>query len=130
MLCGLGSNTAEPRGQARLGSVSFDPLSDLFDQMQPGFRRPFLFVWNGLAIGGVVLGVLGRSFQAPAVLLCFSLAGFLVAVVAFGLLASPAVRHAVLSPGYSLEGCRLLLGVASLAGALIGAGAGMMLLGS
>ena len=109
--------------------MSFDPLSDLFDQMQPGFRRPFLFVWNGLAVGGAALGVLGRSLQAPAALLCFSLAGFLVAVVAFGLLASPAFRHAVLKPDYSLEGCRLLLVAAGLAGFLIGAGAGMMLLG-
>ena len=110
--------------------MSFDPLSDLFDQMQPGFRRPFLFVWYGLAIGGTALGVMERSLQAPAVLLCFTLAGFLVAVVAFGLLASPAFRHTVLSPGYSLEGCRLLLGAASLAGFLIGTGAGMMLVGS
>ena len=110
--------------------MSFDPLSDLFGQMQPGFRRPFLFVWNGLAVGGVALGVWERSLQAPAVLLCFSLAGFLVAVVAFGLLASLAFRDAVLNPGYSLEGCHLSLGAASLAGFLIGAGAGMMLLGS
>ena len=110
--------------------MSLDPLSDLFDQMQPGFRRPFLFVWNGLAIGGAALGVIERSLQTPAVLLCFGLAGFLVAFVAFALLVSPTFRHMVLTPDYSLEGCHLLLGVAGTAGFLIGAGAGMMLVGS
>ena len=109
--------------------MNFNPLYDLFQQMRPGFRRPFLLVWYALVIAGALKGTMDKSFESPVVMMCFTLAGSVVVVVAFGILFSSLFRKAILTLGYSLAGHRILLFIAGTAGLFIAAGAAMMLIG-
>jgi hypothetical protein len=103
-------------------------LSDLFQQFRPRYRWGFLLVWNGLAIGGIVWSDFRNPAQTPPSLTLIAAAGFILFVVSCGLLTSTKFRDEVLYPGYSLDGYRLLLGVAGLAGFLITVGATAMLM--
>jgi len=79
-----------------------------------------------------VIGAGSGSFDTDRALslTLFATSGCILFLLAFGLLASYRIREEVLYTETSLDGYRLLLGLAGLAGLLIALGAAMMLMAS